>query len=518
VTTSSRDLFESGKAHYLEGRFDLAEPLLREAIIKCSAEDWFLLGQVRYSWALCLHAQSRDDEAESAILQTLSDTPSRTRTYWSHLLYADIKFSQSKFNEAGDIYWSAFESVLQEDPDFYIEHEDVDVFADIWTCFFLAQSPERVEQMLPHLPFDEESIGQLLAQIALPHTSHEYGGSYAQMPLESCARCLELSYQLNPIPSTLGLLGRHLETGGQAKAAISVYRQMAVSFPDDFDEDSARSFGWALEKEGLIEEAEVWLRKSALEYCPEDFYEVEPLLTFYGQYQRWIDAREVLEIHISSRLFKPQLNRDADLVLAWNLHARCSELLGEYQIAEESRLQARINLEQLLRNRIATSQSHPNLAITHFWLAECLKTHGRVDEAEASFNIAKQRFIAETNDDGDRWWGHHWLGRFYEEHEDFELAEAHFQAALQLASPASHLDNSSLGRVLVKRGHLDKAERLLRKNSDVYSKYWLAKCLLARGMSTEAERLFSEVTEKAPFSFEFDVSAHGFSQELSPRP
>jgi tetratricopeptide (TPR) repeat protein len=434
------------------------------------------------------------------------------------MLYADIKFSQSRFSEAGDIYWSAFESVLQEDPDFYIEHEDVDVFTDMWTCFYLAKSPERVEQMLPHLPFDEESIGQFLAQIALPHTSREYGGSYAQMPLESCARCLELSYQLNPLPSTLGLLGSHLEIGGQAKAAISVYRQMAASFPDDFDEDSARSFGWALEKEGLIEEAEVWLRKSALEYYPQDSMEVEPLLTFYGQYQRWIDAREVLEIHISACLFKPHFNHAEDLVEAWMFHARCSEVLGDYQKAEVSRLQARLNLEQLLRDRIAASEGHANyLAITHFRLAECLKTQGRVDEAEASFNIAKQSFIAEIKDDGNRWWGHHWLGRFYEEHDDFELAEAHFQAALRFASPAFWSDNSSLGRVLVKRGHLDKAEHLLRENFDLYSKYWLGKCLLAKGMPIEAEELFSEVTKKG-FNFEFSVPRVGHWQVPNPHP
>jgi TolA-binding protein len=69
--------------------------------------------------------------------------------------------------------------------------------------------------------------------------------------------------------------------------------------------------------------------------------------------------------------------------------------------------------------------------------------------------------------------------------------------------------------VLVKRGQLDKAEHLLRKNSDYYSKYWLGKCLLARGMTNEAERLFAEVTENAPFTLDYTGPAM-FWQELRP--
>jgi tetratricopeptide (TPR) repeat protein len=522
MTTASHELFENGEAHRLRGQFDIAEPLFREAVLKWTGEDGVKLEEVQYSWARCLHAQQRYDEVETVVLQNLSDTAAPLWAFLFKWLYADIMFSQFRFEKAGEMYWSTVETSIEEDPDTFIEFDDVNVFTDMWTCFYITESPDKVEQMLPYLPFDDESIAQLLVQIALPHTSHEnrspkYGGPNVQIPLGSCARCLELSYRLNPIADTLITLGRHLYGGGQMAEAVAVYRQIESSFPSVFDEDSSRTFGWALQELGLLDEAETWLRKSALEYCPDDYMDVEPLITFYEQYQRWIDAREVLEIHISARLFKPQLNYDGNLVEAWAFHARCSELLGEHQKAEASRLQVRIHLEQLLRHRIATSERYPNVAITHFGLAECLKHQGRVVEAEASFNIAKQMFIAETKDGGDKWWGHHWLGRFYEEHEDFELAEAHFQVALRLASPASHLDNSSLGRVLVKRGHLDKAEHLLRTNSDMYSKYWLGRCLLARGMTNEAERLFAEVTEKDPFVLEYTGPTRGFTQEMRPR-
>lgn len=502
MSFTSRDLFESGVAHYSQGRFYFAELLLREAVLKCSADDWDLLGQARYSWVLSLRAQLRYDEAESEILRTLSDTSLWAWKIWFQWLYADMRFSQSRFEEAGDIYWNAFESVLQKDPDFYIEHRDVDVFADMWTCFYLAKIPEKVEQMLPHLPFDGESIGQLLAQIALPHTIHEYGGSYAQMPLESCTQCLELSFRLNPLSSTLGLLGRHLEVGGEAETAISVYRRMASLFPDGFDEDTARSFGWALQTMGLIEEAEVWLRRSALEYYPEDFAEVKPLLTFYGQNQRWNEAREVAENYISNHLFSSKRQSADDLKRAWDIHAACCDRLGESERAAESRLEAMTQLERHLRVRIANNE-HP-VSLIHFWLGQCLKVQGLTNEAARFFELAKEVFVTAVESNENKWWGLHWLGNFYEEHEHLELAETYFRAALRRDSS---LGTVSLGVVLVKRGNLHEAEQLLSTESgNEHAKFWLGKCFRAQGKLVEAAHLFTQLTIDNPFNSDYVVT------------
>lgn len=519
VTSSAEEFYDNGMALYSEGHVDQAVIHFRNAVDSWTPNEGIKFSTLQYWWLRCLFLQGRFAEAELNFKSIRQDDFSLSFAIDFLWLRADIKFALSKFQEAKRSYWEAFQLAIRYDVDYFIEFKDVEVFTDMWTCFFLTENAGYVEETLKFLYIDNVTTAHQLAEIALLHTSHEYSGQMTQIPLESCARCLELSFQLHPLPSTLGLLGRHLQVGGQAEAAISVYRQMASMFPDEFDENTARSFGWALQTEGLIEEAEVWLRRSALEYYPEDFYELEPLITFYGEFQRWNEAKEIVENYISGRLFSSRRKFGDSISWAWDIHAACCERLGDSERAAESRLEALKYQESDLRKQIANGE-HP-LALHHLSLGTCLKNQGRTKEAESSFNLAKQMLESALKEDERKWWALHWLGILNEMQGELELAEGYFREALLQDWPAKYGDSDSalLGRVLIKRGNLDEAESILIR--DIYalsfdshesrllsfdlhkSIFWLGRCLFAQGRFTEAEQLFTEVLHEEPFNSDY---------------
>ena len=249
-----------------------------------------------------------------------------------------------------------------------------------------------------------------------------------------------------------------------------------------------------------MDEAEEWLRSSAIEYL-DDFYELEPLITFYGQYQRWEDAREVLEKHITSQMFKGKQAIQAPADWAWTLHARCCELIGDLEKATSSRIQANMHREQYLREKYLRGVNPYELGIF-------LKSQGRDNEAEAFLLIAEQRYVAITQESGERnrWSGHHGLGCLYEEQGNLVDAEVHFREAIRVYPDSNTLE---LGRVLFKRGLINESEaQLLQVLTEpvglgIEEKHWLGKCFLAQGRIVEAEKLLAEVAHYDPFDSDY---------------
>lgn len=508
MTMASRDFFDEGKSLCLGGQFDVAERMFREAINRRTDDEDVDLEEVQYWWARSLHRQKRHDEAESIVLQNFSSVSSPYLLVDINWLHADIKFEQNRFDEAEKLYWSAVSLAVEVDSRYFEEFDDVAVFAVMLECFYLTSNHEKAEQVLLHLNFDDESIAELLVEIAEPHTSVNYSGRHIQIPFDSCTQCLQFSIRLNPLARTFSLLGRHLQVGDRPAEAVAVYQQMESLLPDDFDEDSARSYGWALQSLGSLVEAEHWLRKSALEYFPDDLYEVEPLITFYGQYQRWSDAREIIESYISAAMFKSGPGFEFNGSWAWSLHAACCEFMGDVERTAISQLQVNVLREKELRDEITKGRQ---LDLNHYGLGVYLKFSGRLDEAETSFCIAEQMFVAITQEESEqrRWFGHYRLGLLHEARGDLEKAEAQFRESL-LIKPTNDFGSHALGlgRVLFKRGIFEESEKLLRVAFDWISfgaeeRYWLGRCLLARGRTFEAEKLLAGVAHDYPFSSEY---------------
>lgn len=508
MTMASRDFFDEGKSLCLGGQFDVAERMFREAINRRTGDEDVDLEEVQYWWARSLHRQKRHDEAESIVLQNFSSVSSPYLLVDINWLHADIKFEQNRFDEAEKLYWSAVSLAVEVDSRYFEEFDDVAVFAVMLECFYLTSNHEKAEQVLLHLNFDDESIAELLVEIAEPHTSVNYSGRHVQIPFDSCTQCLQFSIRLNPLARTFSLLGRHLQVGDRPAEAVAVYQQMESLLPDEFDEDSARSFGWALQAVGSLEDAEKWLRRSALEYYPDDLYEVEPLITFYGQYQRWSDAREIIESYISAAMFKSGPGFEFEGSWAWSLHAACCEFMGDFERTAISKLQVNVLREKNLREEIAKGRQ---LDVNHYGLGVYLKFVGRMDEAETSFFIAEQMFVAKTQEESkqQRRFGHYRLGLLHEARGDLEKAEAHFRETIAI-NPTDEFGTQALclGRVLFKQGFIEESEKLLRvafgrSYPGATERYWLGKCLLAQGRTVEAEKLLAEAVHDVPFDSEY---------------
>lgn len=490
------------------GQPELAEIKFREAISGLVDGNWEI-PHIRFELARSLHLQHRHEEGDREIFDNFQVDSSRDVRVDVRWLRAECNFARQEYVEAGDLYWSAIELAMEIDTWYFTYDYEIEVFTNMVSCFYLIGAPEKAEQTLRHLRFDEVSAAEILLEIAERHTAsnYEYTGLPGQMSVDSCARCIQHSIELKPQAKAYAMLGRHFQMGGQQAEAVEVYSKMNSLFPADFDEDSARSFGWALQAVGSLEEAEHWLRRSATDFYPDDLYEVEPLITFYGQYRRWGEAREVIENYLSAQMFKSK-NALKDSVWAWSLHARCCELLGDLETAATSRFQANLHLEQKIRD----NQSQEPEALNLYGLARCLKTQGRVIEAEALFLNAEEMFIQATQKNSlqSRWWGHHWLGVLHEEREDLEKSEANFREAFRIESDGPRSDALDIGRILLKRGLIEESETYLRAAFDQWpqlpQKYWLGKYLLESGQLAEAEKLLAEVAHDEPFDAEYSAA------------
>jgi tetratricopeptide (TPR) repeat protein len=207
-------------------------------------------------------------------------------------------------------------------------------------------------------------------------------------------------------------------------------------------------------------------------------------------------------------MFKSGLGFSFEATWAWSLHASCCEFMGDMERAAISQLQVNVHREKEFRDEIAIGHQ---LDLNHYGLGVYLKFAGRMDEAETSFGIAEQMFVAKTQEESEqqRWFGHYRLGLLHEARGDLEKAEAQFRESL-LIKPTNDFGSHALGlgRVLFKRGIFEESEKLLRVAFDWISfgaeeRYWLGKCLLARGRTFEAEKLLAGVAHDYPFSSEY---------------
>lgn len=533
---TSRELFDAGSELCRSGHFDEAlEKYARASKLSLKdglTESWLVLREMTE----CLVRLRRFEEAEVQSMKLLkTNFPTDGLDSFS-ATHGRILLELGRFDEASKWYRhainegerKAFEYLhVSGKYDYEFALEDGEIIRAALYSFFMVNDLATADHLIEFLCVHQSEVGEfgeqlafglfldegqtmenfiakVLFEIAFAHTEVNFNPlkMYVRMPFESCTHCLRMSIQLDPQPETFAQLGRHLEESSP-QDAVDVYRQMETKFPSAFDIDTARSFGWALQELGFIDEAEKWLKRSALDYDPTDFFELEPLITFYGQCKRWNDAKEILEKYISTQMFKPDVLSGFHGEWAWELHARCCEQLGDRQSAATSDRMAALHQENRLRQDISLGRG--NDVLNSYNLGVCLFKQGRIAESEPLLRAAKSGFINSTRGltAKNRWWGHHWLGIYHEEFDELEEAEFHIRAAHQLDVGLASSASAALGRVLFKLERYEESEMKFREaldsSSSSDSSYWLGKCLIAQKRFSEAEEILKALPDD-PYS------------------